>query len=83
MAVRDSLAKTLHSDARKPKGAMETCEDAVLYGLAAAGAVALSEWFHLGFIAVLIAVVLTAWLVKRRVRRANERATELLRLRGI
>lgn len=62
---------------------METCEDAVLYGLAAAGAVALSEWFHLGFIALLIAVVLTAWLVKRRVRRANERATELLRLRGI
>jgi hypothetical protein len=61
---------------------METWEDAVLYGLAAAGAVALSEWFHLGFIGLLIAVGLAGWLIQRRVRKAKERATELLRLKS-
>jgi len=61
---------------------MESWEDAVLYGLAVAGAVALNEWFHLGFIGVLIAVALAGWLIQRRVRRAKERATELLRLKS-
>ena len=61
---------------------METWEDAVLYGLTAAGAVALSEWFHLGFIGLLIAVGLAGWLIQRRVRKAKERATELLRLKS-
>ena len=44
---------------------METWEDAVLYGLAVAGAVALSQWFHLGFIGVLIAVGLAGWVIQR------------------
>jgi hypothetical protein len=61
---------------------METWEEAFLYGLAVAGAVALSEWFHLGFIGLLIALGLAGWLIRRRVRRAKERATELLRLKS-
>jgi membrane protein implicated in regulation of membrane protease activity len=65
------------------EGAMETWEDAVLYGLVVAGAVALSNWFHLGFIGVLIAVALAGWLIQRRVRRAKEQTRELLRLRGL
>ena len=62
---------------------METWEDAVLYGLAVAGAVALSQWFHLGFIGVLIAVGLAGWVIQRRVRRAKEQARELLRLKAL
>jgi membrane protein implicated in regulation of membrane protease activity len=62
---------------------METWEDAVLYGLVVAGAVALSNWFNLGLIGVLIAVSLAGWLIQRRVRRAKEQTRELLRLRGL
>jgi len=60
---------------------MNTLEDVVLCGLAVAGAVALSGWFHLGFIGVLIAVGLAGWLIQRREHKVKEQARELLRLK--
>ena len=60
---------------------MNTWEDVAIDVLAVGGAGFLAEWFHLGSIGVIIAVLLAGWLIQRREHRAKELAREMLRLK--